>query len=96
MAASLVSWVWAQKLTPTQRLVLLALNERVAWHDFRGRWECVPSYSGIATMTGYSRGTVVREIAKLVALGILTIEPRFDGLGRQRHNYFVVNAGYKL
>lgn len=96
MASFLVNWVWQQELTPTQRLVLLALNERVAWHDFRGRWECVPSYERIAKMTGYSRGTVAREITKMVTKGVLTIEPRFDGLGRQKNNYFVVNSGYKL
>ena len=96
MAASLTGWVWGQDLTPTQRLVLLALSERAAWHDFRERWECVPSYPRLADMTGYSRGTVRRTISQMVAKNILTIEPRFDGLGRQKNNYFVVNSEYKL
>lgn len=92
MSGSLIGWIWKQQLTPTQRLVLLSLNERTAWHDFRQRWECSPSYKNLAASTGYSRTTVLRSINDMANSGVLTIEPRFDGLGRQKNNYFVINA----
>jgi Helix-turn-helix domain len=59
-------------LTPTQRLVLLALAE----HRNERNDLCCPGYSTLATETGLARGTISEAIKALIEKGTISIEQK--------------------
>ena len=51
---------------------------------------CWPSYSTIAARMGVSRVTAIDAIAKLVDVGLVAVEPRYDHEGRNVSNLFTL------
>jgi len=67
-----MNWAWQQKLSPTPKLILMALAD--AANDFGICW---PSVSTVATKCCVSIRTVRRIMQKLVDRGLLLSEPRY-------------------
>ena len=67
-----MNWAWQQKLSPTPKLILMALAD--AANDFGVCW---PSVSTVATKCCVSVRTVRRVIQKLVERGLLLSEQRY-------------------
>lgn len=51
---------------------------------------CWPSYRTITERTGVSRSQIVRELAKLEALGIITVTPQIDDKGERKANLYTL------
>jgi len=67
-----MNWAWQQKLSPTPKLILMALAD--AANDFGVCW---PSVSTVATKCCVSIRTVRRVMQKLVERGLLLSEQRY-------------------
>ena len=67
-----MNWAWDQKLSPTPKLILMALAD--AANDFGVCW---PSVSTVALKCCVSIRTVRRVMQKLVDHGLLLSEPRY-------------------
>jgi Helix-turn-helix domain len=67
-----MNWAWQQKLSPTPKLILMALAD--AANDFGVCW---PSVSTVATKCCVSIRTVRRVMQQLVDRGLLLSEPRY-------------------
>lgn len=52
--------------------------------------ECWPTYRTISNRTGVSRSQVIRELAKLETLGIISITQRFTEKGDRRSHLFTL------
>jgi len=89
MSAEAMTWAWKQSgKCPTQGcyLVLLALAEYA-----NPEGECFPNRSTVAQMAGFSdKGTVTRNINRLVKAGLVAKDSRFDVKreGRQTSNSY--------
>ena len=67
MSVDATRWAWMQQdITPTQKLILLALADRA---DENNR--CWPSISRLTTDTGFDRKAIYRAIEALAAKGLL-------------------------
>ena len=86
MAGYLLKWCWDQKITPTQKLVLMALNEH-AYYE-RGVWMCPSSHATVAALTGLTTQSICRVIADLFELGLVDFQGNVDG----RRSVYVLNA----
>ena len=85
MSAPATFWAWEQKeLTPTEKLVLLALANR---HN-KDTGKCYPSMTRMAADTGMCRRSVMRAIGKLEKSGLITTQ-RYGGSS----NYYYLNIG---
>ena len=67
-----MNWAWQQKLSPTPKLILMALCD--AANDYGVCW---PSVSTVATKCCVSVRTVRRVMQKLVERGLLLSEQRY-------------------
>ena len=67
-----MNWAWQQKLSPTPKLILMALAD--AANDFGVCW---PNVSTVATKCCVSIRTVRRVTQKLVDCGLMLSEQRF-------------------
>jgi hypothetical protein len=67
-----MNWAWQQKLSPTPKLILMALAD--AANDFGVCW---PSVSTVATKCCVSIRTVQRVMQQLVERGLLLSEQRY-------------------
>jgi hypothetical protein len=89
MSARAMAWAWRQApKCPNQgsHLVLLALAEYA-----NPEGECFPNRKTVAWMAGFSdKGTVTRNINRLIELGLLVKDSRFDAKheGRQTSNSY--------
>jgi len=70
--------------TPSAKLVLLKLADHA-----NDEGECWPSQGHIASDCGLTRQTVNEQIRKLVDLGLIKRENRFNGTGQQTNRYFL-------
>lgn len=80
MSIDATTWAWRQKLSPTQKLILLSMADR-AGEDHT----CWPSNARLCLDTGLNRKTVYAVIAQLVGMGLI-VRNKNDG----------VNNVYKL
>ena len=86
MSYRLMPQVWNAKLTPTEKLVLLAITDFV--NDEKGyAW---PSQETLAAKTGLSRQTVNKVIKRLVRRNIL-ISMRRSEKGKSTSNLYRIN-----
>jgi hypothetical protein len=88
-----MNWAWQQKLSPTPKLILMALAD--AANDFGVCW---PSVSTVATKCCVSIRTVRRVMQKLVAHGLLRSEQRYrrDGSCSSNRYRLQLEGGDKL
>lgn len=85
-----MAWAWRQEnLDPTEKLVLLALAD----HHNESTGMCCPSVETLAKRTNVSGRSVQRTISLLETRGLIERRPRYNELGRQRSNNFVLMAG---
>jgi hypothetical protein len=78
--------IWDSAICPTQKLVLLAINQFLGANDC-----CWPAIGTIAKMTGYNDRTVTAHINQLVAKGLVIKIPRRNELGMQISNNYRLN-----
>jgi Helix-turn-helix domain len=81
------AWAWKQKVSSTEKIVLVRLANRSDEHGV-----CWPGQKGIAEDCSLSRETVNRAVKHLVELKKLTIIPRQDALGRPMSNYYQLSV----
>lgn len=88
-----MNWVWAQRLAPAAKMVLLALADAA---DDDG--VCWPSVPMLADKCSISTRTVRRILQDLVANGLLQAEARFRGDGSSTSNRYKlpIKGGDKL
>jgi len=72
-------WVWQQDLSPEHKFLLLAL----AKHANHISWECWPSLTLLAQLTGYNRKTVATYLHHLQTAGLVADTGRRAGRTRQ-------------
>lgn len=70
--------------SPAAKLVLLKLGDHA-----NDEGECWPSQRRIAEDCGLTRQTVNEQIRKLIELGLLNTQNRFDGTGQLTNRYFL-------
>jgi hypothetical protein len=68
MSLDATRWAWRQKVTPTQKLVLLALADRADEKHI-----CYPSNTRLQSDTGLYRETIYAAISDMEQSGILTV-----------------------
>jgi hypothetical protein len=78
--------IWDAAICPTQKLVLLAINQFLGANDC-----CWPAIGTIAKMTGYNERTVTAHINQLVAKGMVIKIPRRNEMGMQISNNYRLN-----
>jgi len=78
----LLTWAFEQDLPCTEKFLLVALADMA---DENGK--CWPSQASLAKRCGMSRETVNRQIGALLAAGLLTVEQRGSGFGKQANRY---------
>lgn len=81
-------WVWDQDLTPTEKLVLLAIADHAD-----GDGICWPGMRKVSEKTGFARRTVIRAVESLEASGLIVVERRRTGAGRQTSNRYLLQVG---
>lgn len=86
MSVKAMAWAWEREVPSTAKFVLLALADHA---DNDGT--CWPGQRWVAEKTGFGRQTVNKAISTLEKEGLLTIEHRFDNLGRPTSNYYNLN-----
>lgn len=88
-----MNWAWRQKLSPTPKLILMALAD--AANDTGVCW---PSVSTLATKCCVSVRTVRRVLQKLVERGLMISEQRYRGDGCCASNRYrlLLERGDKL
>ena len=87
MSGHLQAWerqglIWKANLSPAQKLVLMAYD---SFANSQGE-SCFPSYQTIATLTGYSKRTVITTVNELVKLKILGRKRRKNSDGSNTSN----------
>lgn len=75
-------WAWSQDISPTQKLVLLALARHA---DKAGR--CWPKMTTLMSMTGLKKRTVIYAVNELCRLELITREA---GMGRSTSRYQLI------
>lgn len=81
-------WAWGKGSTPAETLVLLAIADHA---DADG--VCWPGMRRVAEKTGLARRTVVRAVEALEASGLMKVERRKTGSGRQTSNRYLLQMG---
>lgn len=80
-----ISWAWiVPGPSPTERFILLALADSAS----NSNGTCWPGLELIASMTGYSKRTVIANINSLANRQLISIVERRDEQGRQRTNLY--------
>jgi Helix-turn-helix domain len=83
MSIKAMVWAWAQDITTTETLVLLALADRANDEGL-----CWPGQEGLASKCKLTRETVNRNIKRLEVLGKLRVIHRKDEAQRQITNAY--------
>ena len=88
-----MNWAWQQDLTPTPKLILMALADAADDHGV-----CWPSVLTVANKCGVSTRTVRRVMQVLVADGFLQSDPRYrkDGSCSSNRYRLLLEGGDKL
>lgn len=71
MSIDATRWAWQQNLSPTRKLLLLALADRAS-----ERHDCYPSIIRLKADTGLYEKTIKEALQELEKLGLLAIERR--------------------
>ena len=74
MSLDATVWAWNQKVTSTQKLVLLSLADRAGENH-----DCWPSIGRIVENTGLNRKTVIKVIKEMVDLGLIHSQKKAFG-----------------
>lgn len=83
-------WAWEQQVgSPTAKMILLKLADNT--NDETG--QCFPRHDTIAKHCECSRRTVIRNIKKLVELGLIVIQKNYRE-GKQIRNSYRLNMGH--
>ena len=78
MSVRATTWAWKRKISPTEKLVLLDLSDRV--NDKRGDDACWPEQETIAERTGFTSRTVSSALKALETKGLIKRQRRMiDG-----------------
>jgi hypothetical protein len=88
MSLTAMIWAFNQDVTPTEKLVLLSIAEHANADGI-----CWPGMAKIAEKTGLVRRTVIRAVEALDAAGIIGVERRRTGAGRQTSNLYRLDLG---
>jgi hypothetical protein len=83
MSIKAMNWAWGQALSPTPKLILMALADAA---DDEGL--CWPGIRTLAAKCGVSGRTVQRMIKAFVSQGLLVVEERRRPNGRQTSNSY--------
>lgn len=87
-----MNWAWEQKLSPTPKLILMALADAANDVD-----ECWPGIPFVARKCCVSERTVQRVLQDFDAAKLLSIEAQFDlKNGRRTSNKYRLNIGAQL
>ncbi len=88
--AVIQSWAFAQRITPTEKLILLELVDHANDKEVEGVFSCFPKQGTTARRTGFSRSAVHRAIKNMEKLGLLShIQRKWKGL--QSSNRYTLN-----
>tara|TARA_R110001583_G_scaffold68910_3_gene195726 strand:- start:488 stop:1285 length:798 start_codon:yes stop_codon:yes gene_type:complete len=74
MSLDATVWAWNQKVTSTQKLVLLSLADRAGENH-----DCWPSIDRLVENTGLNRKTVIKVIKEMVGLGLIHSQKKAFG-----------------
>lgn len=74
MSLDATVWAWKQKVTSTQKLVLLSLADRAGENH-----DCWPSIERLVNNTGLNRKTVIKVIKEMVELGLIHSQKKAFG-----------------
>lgn len=85
MSFEAFAWAARQRVTSTQKLVLLMLAER---HN-KDTGQCRPSHDTLADDCGLSRRSVIDQIQKLAQTGYITILARANGNVKLANQYLL-------
>lgn len=85
MSVRMISWAFQQKLSPTEKLVLIALADHANDEDFT----CWPSLTHLVKKTSLCRKSVWKAIDKLVEKGYVK---RVDDPSKRSTTYFLIGA----
>lgn len=75
MACNIIKAVWKLKLTPQQKLVLLAYAD----HASEDGSDAFPGLNRVSEMTGFHRNTVRKYIKELIVLGHMGVQEQRPG-----------------
>lgn len=93
MSAYNIGWIWDQKVTPTQKLVLFALNEHT--NMSHGDWRIWPSVKNIMRLTGLQERAIRKAVTEMAEAGVITVCAQHDpNTGRQLTNLYYLNAPF--
>lgn len=93
MSAYNIGWIWDQNVSPTQKLVLFALNEHT--NMSHGDWRIWPSVKNIMRLTGLSERAIRSAVAELSEMGLITVCAQHDpNTGRQLSNIYYLTAPF--
>ncbi|PNB73793.1 helix-turn-helix domain-containing protein [Pseudomonas sp. GW456-E7] len=85
MSIRAMNWAWGQPLSPTSKLILMALADAA---DDEGL--CWPGIKTLAAKCSVSGRTVQRTVKTFVAQGLLLVEERRRPDGRQTSNSYLL------
>ena len=85
MSVRMISWAFQQKLSPTEKLVLIALADHANDEDFT----CWPSLTHLVKKTCLSRKTVWKAIDKLADKGLVK---RVNDPTKRSTTYYLIGA----
>lgn len=93
MSAYNLKWIWDQRVSPTQKLILFALNEHT--NMSHGDWRIWPSVKNIELLTGLKERAIRQAITDMAELGLITVCAQHDPqTGRQLVNLYYLNAPF--
>ncbi|POP69030.1 helix-turn-helix domain-containing protein [Pseudomonas syringae] len=86
MSIKAMNWAWEQKLSPSSKLILMAIADAA---DEEG--DCWPKVKTIAKKCGVSDRTVQRVLKEFVSGNLISVTPRFSQDRRQVSNNYRLN-----
>ena len=90
MTIRAMNWAWGIELPPAMKLVLLKLADRA-----NDDGECWPGMDVVADACCISKSSMIRYLAKMEEMGMLSIEHRKGENGKQQANLYKLNMQYE-
>jgi helix-turn-helix protein len=88
MSVTAMAWAWRQRVSSTEKLILLALADHADDAGF-----CWPGQAGVGEKCGLARETVNRSLKRLEEAGLATGELRCDSAGRTLGKSYRLKVG---
>lgn len=85
MSVKMISWAFKQSVSPTEKLVLIALADHANDEDFT----CWPSLSHLVKKTSLHKKTIWKAIDRLVDMGLVR---RISDESKRSTTYFLIGA----